>query len=242
MHSPPKSSLRHSQEGSQGHRMLFSKATFRWKHVLSLCSHGVTSEGCRELAAGCGQGWEEAPGPRAPPPSCNAKAACRAGVPCSRERDLEERFHWKRQGKTNLLGKRRGGGQARAPWCVQAAAFPRAMGWTLTCLQSPLEGQQLRAGFVPIRDKPGIPALPGEGVWRLLEPRLYHFSHGGFRPLFVPVRAPAGGMLSHLALIAERRLVQYVLLHWGITAFQKPLSPITKESLHLENMSSDPLM
>lgn len=36
--------------------------------------------------------------------------------------------------------------------------------------------------------------------------------------------------------------MQHVLIHEGITAFQKPLSPVTKESLHLEHVSSDPLM
>lgn len=63
-----------------------------------------------------------------------------------------------------------------------------------------------------------------------------------FLPLFVLVRACRGGCSSDLALTAERRLVQYVLPRWGITAFQKVLSPITKESLHLKNISSDPLM
>lgn len=52
---------------SQGHRTLLSKATFRCSHSFSLCSRGVTSEGCWDPATGYEQGVKEAPGPKAPP-------------------------------------------------------------------------------------------------------------------------------------------------------------------------------
>lgn len=151
MHSPAKSFLQRSQGGSQAHRMTFSKATFRWSPVLSLCRRRVISEGRQELAAGCGRGWKEAPGPRALPPSCNAEAAYRAGSqhsPCSGERGSKEHFRWKLQGKTNPLGKRRGGGQERAPWCAQAAASPGQ--WTGHSLPiEPLGGAAALSWFCP---------------------------------------------------------------------------------------------
>lgn len=173
--SPAKSFLRHSQQGLKVTGRFSPRLHFDAATVSHSAAAGSPQRDVGTQPRAMSRGSKRPLDPELPPLSCDAKAGFRAGgqrSSCSGVRGSKARFHWKCQGKTNPLGEREGGGQARAS---PAAAPPGALGW----------------GWLPAGSVPGQ-------LLALLEPG--HRAQGPsfllwlFQTLFVLVGAPWRGV------------------------------------------------